>query len=63
MTIRTDFEKAAADRAPSLGREFLQFLVENKKWWLMPLVLLLLLFSLLVVFATTGAAPFIYTMF
>lgn len=63
MEEKTDFEKAAAGHSASLVREFLQFLMENKKWWLLPIVLVLLFFGLLVVFATTGAAPFIYTMF
>ncbi len=66
MTEKTDFEKAAEGQSVSLVREFLQFLLENKKWWLLPIVLVLLLFGLLAVFfATTGAgaAPFIYTMF
>jgi Family of unknown function (DUF5989) len=63
MAEKTDFEKAAEGQSTSLVREFLQFLLENKKWWLLPIVLVLLVFGLLVVFATTGAAPFIYTMF
>jgi hypothetical protein len=63
MTTASDFEKAAEDRQVSLPREFVQFLLENKKWWLLPIVLLLMVFGLLLVFATTGAAPFIYTMF
>ena len=63
MAEKTDFEKAAEGQSVSLVREFLQFLLENKKWWLLPIVLVLLLFGLLAVFATTGAAPFIYTMF
>ncbi|MCY2991851.1 MAG: DUF5989 family protein [Planctomycetota bacterium] len=63
MAEKSDFEKAAEGQSVSLVREFLQFLLENKKWWLLPIVLVLLLFGLLVVFATTGAAPFIYTLF
>ena len=63
MAEKTDFEKAAEGQSVSLVREFLQFLLDNKKWWLLPILLVLLLFGLLVVFATTGAAPFIYTMF
>jgi hypothetical protein len=63
MSNRTDFEKAAQEKAPSIFREFVQFLGENKKWYLLPILLMLLLFGLLAVFATTGAAPFIYTLF
>ncbi len=63
MATKTDFEKAAEEKPMGLGREFLQFLAENKKWWLLPIVLLLLVFGLLACFAATGAAPFIYTLF
>jgi len=43
---------------------FLRFLLERKKFWLIPIVLMLALLSLLLV-ATQGSAvaPFIYTLF
>jgi len=63
MSNKTDFERASEAKPLGLGQEFLHFLAENKKWWLLPIVLLLLAFSLLAFFATTGAAPFIYTLF
>ena len=44
--------------------EYLQFLRENKKWWLMPIVVVLVLFGLLIVITKGSAlAPFIYTLF
>lgn len=44
--------------------EYLSFLRENKKWWLLPIVVLLLLFGLLIVLTKGSAlAPFIYTIF
>lgn len=44
--------------------EFGQFLLENKKWWLLPIVITLLLFGILLVFAQTSPiAPFVYTLF
>ena len=43
--------------------EFWLFLKNNKKWWLLPLVILLLLLGVLIFFASTPAAPFIYTLF
>jgi hypothetical protein len=44
--------------------EYLQFLKDNKKWWLMPIVLVLVLFGLLIVITKGSAlAPFIYTLF
>lgn len=45
-------------------KEFYSFLVERKKYWLIPLVLILLLLSLLVVLSQgTALAPFIYSIF
>jgi hypothetical protein len=54
----------AADRAPpSLAREFLDFLLHNKKWWLTPILLMLLAIGLLALAAGTGAGPFIYALY
>ena len=45
-------------------REFWEFLMQEKKYWLAPIVIVLLLFGLLLVFAQSSAvAPFIYTLF
>ncbi|MHC9541162.1 MAG: DUF5989 family protein [Vulcanimicrobiota bacterium] len=45
-------------------KEFLGFLVQNKKWWLIPLILILLILSFLIIFSEGSAlAPFIYTLF
>ena len=45
-------------------REFVEFLKQEKKYWLAPIVVVLLLFGLLLVFAQSSAvAPFIYTLF
>lgn len=45
-------------------KEFLQFLKENRKWWLFPIILfLLLLGALLVLTEGSALAPFIYTLF
>ncbi|HMF94550.1 MAG TPA: DUF5989 family protein [Vicinamibacterales bacterium] len=44
--------------------EFLQFLRQEKKYWLVPIVLVFVLFGLLIVFSQSSAvAPFIYTLF
>lgn len=48
----------------SLLSEFVMFLRENKKLWLLPIVVTLLLLGALLVFAQGSAlAPFIYTVF
>jgi len=45
-------------------KEFLGFLMENKKWWLIPIILVLLILSFLILFSEGSAlAPFIYTLF
>jgi drug/metabolite transporter superfamily protein YnfA len=44
--------------------EFIQFLRQEKKYWLLPIVIVLVLFGLLIVFTQSSAvAPFIYTLF
>ncbi|MBP9888270.1 MAG: hypothetical protein KBF93_18370 [Leptospiraceae bacterium] len=48
----------------SLIKEFFEFLMERKKFWLIPIIFLLVLLSILLVM-TQGSAisPFIYTLF
>ena len=60
---KTEFENAGQEKQLSLVQEFLLFVTENKKWWLIPILLVLGLVGLLVVLGSTGAAPFIYTLF
>jgi hypothetical protein len=48
----------------SLMSEFVLFLRENKKLWLLPIAVSLVLLGTLLVFAQSSAlAPFIYTVF
>ncbi len=58
-----EFEQAGKEKQLSIMQEFLVFIVEDKKWWLIPIVLVLSAVGLLVLFGSTGAAPFIYTLF
>ena len=45
-------------------KEYLQFLREQKKYWLVPIVLVLVLLGVLLVTAQSSAvAPFVYTLF
>jgi Family of unknown function (DUF5989) len=57
------FEDFDAEGRASLLSEFVYFLSQNKKWWLLPILLVIGGVGLLVLLAGTGAAPFIYTMF
>lgn len=58
-----EFQKQADEAQPTLVAEFLDFLVNNKAWWLTPIILVLLLVGILIALASTAAAPFIYTLF
>ena len=45
-------------------KDFWNFFIERKKWWLAPIMITLLLLGLLMVFTeSTALAPFIYTLF
>ena len=45
-------------------KEFIKFIMERKKFWLVPILLFLLIFgALFVVTQGTAVAPFIYTIF
>ena len=64
---QTEKESALAElaegREAGIVREYLDFLIHTRKWWLLPIVVLLALAAGLVVLAGTGAAPFIYALF
>ena len=47
----------------SFIKEILAFIIAEKKWWLTPLVFILIIVSLLVMFADSAVAPFIYSLF
>ena len=59
----SEFEQAGEDQELSLIAEFWVFIKENKAWWMIPIVLVLGGLGILVVLSSTGAAPFIYTLF
>lgn len=45
-------------------KEFLEFLAERKKYWLLPIIIVLAIFGVLIVLSQGSAvAPFIYTIF
>ncbi|MFV1917612.1 MAG: DUF5989 family protein [Patescibacteria group bacterium] len=45
-------------------KELLQFLWQEKKWWLIPPVIVFIIFGLLIVFSTASpVSPFIYALF
>lgn len=60
---RNDFEKASEEKQNTLLSEFMGFLGQTKKFWLLPLVLVMLALAALLILSSTAAAPFIYTLF
>ena len=61
----TEFERAARDRRrqPGFFAELWHLARQNKKWWLLPIIFVLVLLTGLLMLSSTGAAPFIYTLF
>lgn len=60
---KSEFETLRDEKPLSLAREFWIFLSATKKWWLVPILLVLAGIGLVVLLGSTGAAPFIYTLF
>jgi len=58
-----NFAEQASGERVGLAREFTDFLMENKKWWLAPIIISILLLGGLVLLGGSAAAPFIYTLF
>lgn len=44
-------------------KELFEYIKGRKKWWLFPLLVLLLIVGLVIMFANSALAPFIYTLF
>jgi hypothetical protein len=60
---RTEFEQLNTQPSNSIVKEFWQFIMENKAWWMIPIMAVLGIFGVLIVLAGTGLAPFIYPFF
>jgi hypothetical protein len=58
-----EFEQANQKKQAGIVKEFIAFLGENKKFWMIPLLLALLAIGALLILGGTAAAPFIYTLF
>lgn len=60
---KTKFTDVKPVREKGVLGEFLGLLMDNKKYWMLPIILLLLVFGVLVILSGSSAAPFIYTLF
>jgi hypothetical protein len=63
MRDELDSQEPQLERDSSFVRELFEFMLQNKKWWLVPIVVVMALFAGLLILGGTGAAPFIYTLF
>jgi hypothetical protein len=59
----SQFETEAAAGRQSFVSEFAHFLMDNKKWWMIPIIAVLILVGALLIVGGSGVAPFIYTLF
>lgn len=57
------FEKSATQGDQRLLSEYLRFLSQNKKYWMIPIIAVLLLIGLLVMLGGSVAGAFIYPLF
>ncbi len=60
---KNDFAAQSEGERTGLVGEFVDFLKDNKKWWLAPIIVSILGLGVLVMLGGTAAAPFIYTLF
>jgi hypothetical protein len=57
------FDEIEKESNRGLLDELWTMLMENKKYWMIPIILTMLLFGLLVILGSSSSAPFIYTLF
>lgn len=58
-----DFVRQAQEARPGLVAEFVDFLMHNKKWWLLPILLVIAFIGVLIVIGGSGGGIFVYTLF
>lgn len=54
---------AAQSKGGGIISEFVAFMKDNAKWWLIPFLVVFGLLGVVIVLGGTGVAPFIYAMF
>lgn len=63
MLEEDTLEKLAQEKRGSIVFEFVEFLKQNKKWWLAPILVVMLLLGALVLLSSSTLAPFLYPLF
>ena len=56
------FARQADEQGVNIFVEFWDFLLHNKKWWLIPIIVMLLLIGAIVFLGSTPLAPALYTL-
>lgn len=59
----SEFEQLRHESPTGTVREFWQFIVENKSWWMIPILTVFSAFGVLIAYGGSGILPFIYMMF
>lgn len=57
------FRSRAQSAQPGLLSELAEFMVHNKRWWLVPMIVVLLVLGLMIVVTNTAIVPGIYMLF
>ena len=61
-TSGPELSSGPSARRRSLASEFLEYLLENKKWWMIPIILVIVILGLLLIASGSAVAPFIYAL-
>ncbi len=56
-------QRVQLDKNPGFAADLVQFVLQSRKWWLVPIAVVLVLFGAILVLGGTSAAPFIYSLF
>lgn len=59
----TEFERLKLETPTGTVREFWQFIIENKSWWMIPILVVFSAFGVLIACGGSGILPYIYIMF
>ena len=60
---KQDFASQAEESSRGTVGELIDFMRDNKKWWMTPILVVVLIFMVLLVLAGSGAAPLLYALF